>query len=49
MKKNDVFSMKSENLGAEMEGICRHNGILFLHVINGPSLDEIHHHLPEQG
>ncbi len=27
MKKNDVFSMKADNLGAEMEGVCRHDGM----------------------
>ena len=27
MKKNDVFRMRSENLGAEMEGVCRHDGM----------------------
>ncbi|MBP5221602.1 MAG: TRAM domain-containing protein [Lachnospiraceae bacterium] len=27
MKKNDVFFMRAENLGAEMEGVCRYNGM----------------------
>ena len=27
MQKNEVFRMKAENLGAEMEGVCRHDGM----------------------
>ena len=27
MKKNDRFVMRAENLGAEMEGVCRHEGM----------------------
>ena len=27
MKKNDCFPMKCENLGADMEGVCRHEGM----------------------
>ena len=27
MKKNDVISMTCENLGADMEGVCRHEGM----------------------
>ncbi|MBQ9008955.1 MAG: 23S rRNA (uracil(1939)-C(5))-methyltransferase RlmD [Clostridia bacterium] len=27
MRKNDVLSLVAENLGAEMEGVCRHDGM----------------------
>ena len=27
MQKNDVFSMRADNLGTEMEGVCRHEGM----------------------
>lgn len=27
MRKNDIFLMKAENLGADMEGVCRHEGM----------------------
>ncbi|MBR3099302.1 MAG: 23S rRNA (uracil(1939)-C(5))-methyltransferase RlmD [Clostridia bacterium] len=27
MKKNDVFSLRAENLGADMEGVCRQDGM----------------------
>ena len=27
MRKNDLLSLRAENLGAEMEGICRHEGM----------------------
>ena len=27
MRKNDVFSLRAENLGAEMEGVCRCDGM----------------------
>ena len=27
MQKNDLLTLKAESLGAEMEGVCRHNGM----------------------
>ena len=27
MQKNDIFHLSAENLGADMEGVCRLNGI----------------------
>ena len=27
LQKNDIFPMRAENPGADMEGVCRHDGM----------------------